>query len=95
MTAPRRVDLEPGDYLRSLTMTEPVRVLAQRDGVTLWRVASEHYVLFKCIDEVHEHASDSMPALLRALPPTWGPFFVAVNPDDCYEVHHYGPEDVQ
>ena len=85
-------DLDAADYLRSLALTEQPSEVHEMDGGALWRIADDHFVMLVCKDA--KHPGHKGPARLRSvLPPHWGVFYSAANPDLEFEAHHYGPVD--
>lgn len=81
-------DLDAGEYIASLALTEEPSEVYALDGGALWRVTDEHFVLLVCLD----HDTHKGPAQLkRVLPPEWELFYTASNPDEQYVAEHWGP----
>lgn len=91
-------DLDAGDYVASLALTEkPTPVGDQLDGGLVVRIADDHYVMWHCTVE-HE---DGRPAhrgpelLRRVFPADWSVFHAVSNPAEGFEIHHWGPTDAE
>lgn len=81
-------NLDAHDYVLSLSLTERPSEVHAMDGAALWRIDDDHFVMLVCAE--HEgHKGHEL--LRRVLPPTWESFYVASNPAEEYEAHHYGP----
>jgi hypothetical protein len=85
-------DLDPDEYIDSLTMfdVEPEAVYALA-GASLIKVSEDHYLVLMCAE--HDHGERDQQMLLRLLPQEWSAFHSVENPEQGFQVHHYGPED--
>lgn len=85
----RLTDLDAESYLRSLQVGPAApEEIYPLNGAALWHVGEDHFVMIACT----KHDTHNGHALLRrVLPPHWDVFFRAANPDQGYEVFHYGP----
>jgi hypothetical protein len=87
---PQPIDVDHESYLLSLSVDpEQVIVLVHSlDGAGLYKITDDHYVLIQCTACSHK----GKPLLERVLPREWSCFYGAANPDEGFEVFHYGPE---
>lgn len=86
---PHPISLDYETYLRSLVVNpdHEVSLIYMLDGAGLYKITDEHYVCVICTEHTHKGKA----LLERVMPRDWECFSAAVNPEDGFELYHYGP----